>query len=153
MNGAVVQLASLFSRLDLFKVWKILVTSVGTSIRANGTASLRLTWVRNSAGQRRINGKLCWWEHNTSLRLYSGRRRSDLDRIHYRKIRMIQTTPFCPKWHPISKVFSNPSYSFLGFLKVVWFWGEGRKMPVPGCKKTLGASFLRWIDVGLSPNR
>lgn len=43
MIGAVVQLASLFSRLDLFKIWKILVTSVGTSIRANGTASLRLT--------------------------------------------------------------------------------------------------------------
>jgi hypothetical protein len=43
VTGAVVQLASLFSRLDLFKIWKILVTSVGTSIRANGTASLRLT--------------------------------------------------------------------------------------------------------------
>lgn len=43
MGGAVVQLASLFSRLDLFKIWKILVANVGTSIRANGTASLRLT--------------------------------------------------------------------------------------------------------------
>lgn len=43
MIGAVVQLASLFKRLDLFNTWKILVTSVGTSIRANGTASLRLT--------------------------------------------------------------------------------------------------------------
>jgi hypothetical protein len=43
VTGAVVQLASLFSRLDLFKIWRIVVTSVGTSIRANGTASLRLT--------------------------------------------------------------------------------------------------------------
>jgi hypothetical protein len=41
--GAVVQFASLVSRLDLFKIWEILVTSLGTSIRANGTASLRLT--------------------------------------------------------------------------------------------------------------
>jgi len=41
--GAVVQLASLFSLLDLFKIWKIPVTSVETSIRANGTALLRLT--------------------------------------------------------------------------------------------------------------
>jgi hypothetical protein len=43
VTGAVVQLASLFSRLDLFKILKILVTSVGISIRAKGTASLRLT--------------------------------------------------------------------------------------------------------------
>lgn len=43
MIGAVVQFASLVSRLDLFKIWEILVTSLGTSIRANGTASLRLT--------------------------------------------------------------------------------------------------------------
>lgn len=38
--------------------------------------------------------------------------------------------------------FQQPIIFVFGFLKVVWFCGEGRTMPVLGCKKTLGVSFF-----------
>jgi hypothetical protein len=95
--GADVQLASLFSHLDLFKIWKILVTSVGTSIRANDTASLRLTEFVTPQDSGGLTETYADGKHYTSLLLYSGRRRSDLGRIHYGTNRMIQNTSLCPK--------------------------------------------------------